>query len=34
MPFTGQPLTNGQFVIAAQSQRQALQFQRILLKPA
>ena len=34
VPFTSQPLTNGQFVIAAQSKDQALQLRRILLKPA
>lgn len=34
MPFTEQPLTNGQFVIAAQSQSQAVQLQHLLLKPA
>ena len=34
VPFTSQPLTNGQFVIAAQSKDQALQLRRTLLKPA
>jgi hypothetical protein len=34
VPFTQQPLTNGQFVIAAQSKDQALQLQRLLLKTA
>lgn len=34
VPFTQQPLTSGQFVIAEHSKEQALQLQRILLKPA
>jgi hypothetical protein len=34
IPSTPQPLTNGQFDIAAQSKDQALQLQRLLLKPA
>lgn len=34
LPFTRQPLTNGQFVIAAQSRDQALQLQHILLQAA
>jgi hypothetical protein len=32
IPFTSQPLTNGQFAIPAQSRSQALQFQRMLLR--
>ena len=34
MPITLRPLTNGQFTILEQSRDQALQLQRILLKPA
>jgi hypothetical protein len=34
IPFTNQPLTNGQFVIAAMNQAQALQLQRLLVPPA
>jgi hypothetical protein len=34
VPFTNQPLTNGQFAISTQSRSQALQLQRILLPPA
>jgi hypothetical protein len=34
LPFTNQPLTDGQFVIAAKNQAQALQLQRLLLPPA
>jgi preprotein translocase subunit SecD len=34
MPVTGQPLTTGQFVILLHSRNEALQLQRILLKPA
>jgi hypothetical protein len=34
LPFTRQPLTNGQFAIAVHNRSQALQLQRILLQPA
>jgi hypothetical protein len=34
LPFTRQPLRNGQFAIAVQSRTQALQLQRILSQPA
>jgi hypothetical protein len=34
VPFTNQPLTNGQFAISTQSRSQALRLQRILLPPA